>query len=294
MKHLFIVNPAAGKGRTLKRIPEITSYFKGSENECIIEVTKYPGHATEIAAEYSSRDNYRIYSVGGDGTLNEVLNGMVGSGSCLATIPSGSGNDFIKSITEDNDFNNIITRTIEGEVHSMDCAKVNDNYFINIASLGFDGQVVYNTQYFKKLPLVSGRMAYIMGILATIILCKKNTLDIKIDDASMKIKTLLIAVGNGRYYGGGMLALPSANISDGLFEICLAERMSRPRILRLFPKYIKGQHASIEGVHFYKGKKVEIKSETPIVMNSDGEISIVTSAVFEIIPNGVNFIFPKE
>jgi YegS/Rv2252/BmrU family lipid kinase len=294
MKHLFIVNPAAGKGKTMKRIPEITTYFQGTDEEYIIEVTKYPGHATEIASEYSSKDDYRIYSVGGDGTLNEVLNGMAKkSGSSLAAIPSGSGNDFIKSIDDSINMKDIIPRTIEGDVRRIDYAKVNDTYFINIASIGFDGQVVYNTQHFKRLPLISGKIAYILGILNTIIVCKKNTLEIKIDETYMKSKTLLIAIGNGKYYGGGIPIVPEAIITDGLFEICHTERMSRLKILHLFPKCMKGQHGGIKGVNFYKGKKVEIKSETPIVMNTDGEISFVNEAIFEIIPHGLNFIFPR-
>lgn len=294
MKHLFIVNPAAGKGRAIKLIPEIRDCFKYSNDEVTVEITKYPGHATKIASEYSLKDNYRIYSVGGDGTLNEVLNGMAASNSSLAVIPSGSGNDFIKSIHDSHDMKEIITRTIEGVPHPIDIAKVNENYFINIASLGFDAQVAYGTQHFKKLPFISGKTAYILGIFFTIIQCRKNTLEIEIDEEYMKKDTLLIAIGNGKYYGGGMLAVPEAIITDGLFEICLAEKMSRFKILHLFPKYMKGLHGGIKGVHFYKGKKVEINCKKPIAMNTDGEISMVSRAVFEIIPNGLNFVFPRN
>lgn len=293
MKHIFILNPVAGKGKTLKLFPAIRGYFSASKEEYVIETTKYPGHATEIASDYSSKQPCRIYSVGGDGTLNEVLNGMAGSGCSLAVIPSGSGNDFIKSIEPDCDFKSIIARTVEGTAKSIDIAKINDKYFINIASLGFDAQVAHKTQHFKKIPLITGKMAYILGVLTTIMQRKTNVLEISIDDTSIKTDTLLIAIGNGKYYGGGMLAVPEAEITDGVFDICLVSCMSRMKILRLFPLYIKGQHGKISNVHFYKGKRVEIKSNSPIAMNSDGEISIVNTAIFEILPKALSFIYPK-
>lgn len=294
MKHVFILNPVAGKGKTLKLIPAIKEYFASSKEDYIIEITKYPGHAAKIASDCSSEQPCRIYSVGGDGTLNEVLNGMAGSGSFLAVIPSGSGNDFIKNILQDNDLKNIIERTAKGNAKLIDVAKINDRYFINIASLGFDAQVAHKTGHFKKIPLISGKMAYILGILTTIMQRKTNILEICIDGACIKADTLLIAIGNGRFYGGGMLALPEAEITDGMFDICLVDSISRMKILRLFPLYMKGLHGKINEVHFYKGKRVEIRSASPIAMNSDGEISIVNEAVFEILPRALSFIYPVK
>ena len=293
MKHLFILNPVAGKGKTLKLLPTVKAYFAASREDFDIEITEYPGHATEIAADYSSKQPCRIYSIGGDGTLNEVLNGMAGSSSSLGVIPSGSGNDFIKSIEPDSDLKSILARTVEGTARPIDMARINDRYFINIASLGFDAQVAHTTQHFKKIPLISGKTAYILGIFTTIMQRKNNVLEIRIDGGFIKSNALLIAIGNGRYYGGGMLAVPKAEIADGMFDICLVDNISRMKILRLFPLYMKGQHGKISDVHFYKGKRVEIKSASPIAMNSDGEISIVHEAVFEILPNALSFIFPK-
>jgi YegS/Rv2252/BmrU family lipid kinase len=292
VKHLFIINPVAGKCKTLKLIPKIETYFKDNPNEYSIEITKYPGHATEIALDYASRGNFRIYSVGGDGTLNEVLNGMVASACSLAVIPSGSGNDFMKSIIDENDPLKLLGRTIHGKDRYIDIAKVNDRYFINIASLGFDAQVAQNTEKYKKLPLISGKMAYMLGIMATIMACKNHLTKIKVDDYQFESRTLLTAVGIGRFYGGGMMALPKAVIDDGLFDICHVEGMDRTSILRLFPKYMKGRHESIKKVHFYKGRRVEITPDGPIAMNVDGEVSMVDKAVFEIIPAGLKFVFP--
>ena len=294
MKHLFIINPVAGKGKTLGLIPEIMEYCEGRSYEYEIVTTGYPGHATEIAKAHSAVQALRIYSVGGDGTLNEVLNGMAGSGSSLAAVPSGSGNDFIRSIVGANIPKNLIKSAIEGTERLIDYAKVNDKFFLNITSIGFDAEVVYQGGHYKKLPFITGKMAYVLGILTSIIICSNHPMKIKVDGTLVSAKSLLVAVGNGKYYGGGMLALPDAEIDDGLIDVCHVEAMKRLNILKLFPKYMKGLHASIKSVHFYRGKKVEITVDKPVPMSRDGEIILVENAVFEIFPKGLPFVIPAQ
>jgi YegS/Rv2252/BmrU family lipid kinase len=292
MKHFFIVNPVAGKGKAMKLVPDIIEQCKARNYNYNIVDTGYPGHATEIAKQASDTKACRIYSVGGDGTLNEVLNGIAGSSSVLGVIPCGSGNDFIKSIIGSAIPDNILTATIEGKEKLIDYASVNDKYFVNISSVGFDAEVAYQTGHFKKLPLISGKMAYILGILTTILICKNHHMELKLDNETISGKSLLIAAGIGKYYGGGIFALPDAEIDDGLFDICHVDAMSRFKILRLFPQYMKGLHGNIKGVHLFKSKRVEIRSENPIPLNRDGEIILTDKAVFEIFPKSLPFIFP--
>ncbi len=292
MKHFFIVNPVAGKGKAMKLVPDIIEQCKARNYNYNIVDTGYPGHATEIAKQASDTKACRIYSVGGDGTLNEVLNGIAGSSSVLGVIPCGSGNDFIKSIIGSAIPDNILTATIEGKEKLIDYASVNNKYFVNISSVGFDAEVAYQTGHFKKLPLISGKMAYILGILTTILICKNHHMELKLDNETISGKSLLIAAGIGKYYGGGIFALPDAEIDDGLFDICHVDAMSRFKILRLFPQYMKGLHGNIKGVHLFKSKRVEIRSENPIPLNRDGEIILTDKAVFEIFPKSLPFIFP--
>ena len=282
MKHLFIVNPVAGKGGALRRIPEIKKYFGVNDQEYEIRVTEYPGHATEIAREYSMAQTLRIYSVGGDGTLNETLNGMAGSKSSLGTIPSGSGNDFIRSIIGESIPENITKYTVEGNEMLIDYARINDKYFINIASLGFDAEVVPDTalkiaSYLRKHGIYTGNIGNHSNL-------QNHYMELRTDTEEYSGKSLLVAAGIGRYYGGGMLALPDAKIDDGLLDVCYVEAKSRFNILRLFPKYMKGLHRKIKGVHITRSKKVEIFLNEPVPLNRDGEIIAADKAVFEIFP----------
>mgnify|MGYP001426147672 FL=1 len=174
MKHLFIVNPAAGKGKTLNCITQIENFFKKSKASYCIEVTEKPGHSTNIVKKHLQGGKTRVYSVGGDGTLNEILNGMIGSVGSLGIIPKGSGNDFIKSIDISYKSGDIMERTIKGREVPVDIGRVNGRYFINIASVGFDAEVAHNAVKFKKLPLIPGSLAYILSTIITAIRKKNN------------------------------------------------------------------------------------------------------------------------
>jgi len=291
MKHLFIVNPIAGKGKALKLIPKIKELFN-SEDDYIIEVTQRPGHATEIARSYSNTGNFRVYSVGGDGTLNEVLNGIAGSNCCLGVIPCGSGNDYVRNLIYPKDIDTLLRSIIKSDVKRFDLAKVNDKYFANISSVGFDSEVAYEVIRYKKLPLISGSLAYILGIISTVFKYTGDDLKVYIDGKDVSGRYLLTAVANGKYYGGGMLVAPNALLKDGIFEICMVKKLSRLKILVLFPLLIIGKHGIIKKVSFHQGKKVEIYCDNQITINIDGEVLKANKAIFEIIPMGIGLIIP--
>lgn len=292
MKHVFVINPAAGKGKALELIPFIEDYFKGKSDEYIIKVTEYPGHATQIAREFSEAEDCRIYSLGGDGTVNEIVNGIAGTNSSLGVIPAGSGNDFMRSIHPEYSIRQMISDTIRGEERRIDLARANDKFFINISSIGFDADVVYNALKFKKLPGVTGSMAYLFSVIYTIFRNKINEININIDGQATKVKILLAAIANGRFYGGGMLPAPEAKLDDGLLDICLVREVGMLKILNLFPKYMKGNHGQIEEVSFLRGKKIKIESTDSISLNVDGEILSAKVIEFEVLTNAVKVIYP--
>jgi diacylglycerol kinase (ATP) len=294
MKHLFIINPTAGKGKASAYVPKIEELFKDMEDEYVIEFTEGPGHATEIAGRYASQEDYRIYAIGGDGTLNEVLNGMVGTNSSLGLIPGGSGNDFIRSIYNKKVGEDILIKTIRGSEKTIDLGRVGDRYFINIASIGIDAEIGYNAAKFKKIPLLPGYISYYLSIFYTLILYKNHNVQVSVDGETSDVKTLLCAIANGKYYGGGMKIAPEADLTDGLFDVCHIRNLSKLRILFLFPKVIKGKHAVIPEVSFKRAERVGISSDEYITLNLDGEFEKVKSVQFEIVQKAVKVIIPQD
>jgi YegS/Rv2252/BmrU family lipid kinase len=294
MKHVFIINPAAGKGEGVKLIPKIEELFRDRKDDYAIEVTKRHNHAYEIAKEYSEKDICRIYSVGGDGTLNEVVNGVINTKSSVAVIPTGSGNDFIKSVENCLEPDNILKNMVYGSEREVDVVKVNEKYYINISSLGFDGDVAYNANKLKEYKLMPKKFCYLFSVLITFIKLHFCNLSIDIDNNKVKKECLLAVVANGKYYGGGMMPAPDADIEDGELDICIIEKMSILKILKLFPLLIKGKHKKLNEVKFYKGKKVKITSDKYISLNIDGDVEKVKIAEFEILTKGIKIIIPNK
>lgn len=292
MKHLFIINPVAGKGNAGKFIDRIEKYFKDKEDIYKIELTESQGHATNIAKKYVSVDQWRVYSVGGDGTLNEVLNGLAGSNSSLGVIPAGSGNDYFRSLDSQND-EHLLARTIEGSIRKCSLGLVNKRYFLNVASAGIDAEVVHNARKFKKLPFLNGQGAYILGIFYTVFNYKSFKSKITFNEQTHHKSTLLLAVANGRYYGGGMKIAPRADIYSKDFEIYHIDEAKPLRIINLFPTLIRGAHDTLREVQSYQSNKISLYSKEGFMLNIDGEIERVERATFSLVEEGVNIIVPS-
>lgn len=267
MKRVFIVNPVAGKGYALKtgKVIESVCIEKGIDYK--IHYTNKPKEATELTKLYAySLEPTLIYSVGGDGTLCEVVNGIVNSNAMLGIIPSGSGNDFVKALP-----------TLGEGIHKIDIGKVNDLYFTNIASIGIDAEVASNVSLMKEKGLPRS-WVYNASILYTLSKFKSQT--ITYNDISKRIT--LIAICNGRYYGGGFGIAPNALIDDGQFDIYLADAMPKIYILGLLLKLKKQIHESSPRIHKYNASSISIDSEKQMVCNVDGEIIKDNHFDFEI------------
>lgn len=295
MKHVFIVNPIAGKGKALKVIPDIKEYFKDKPNESYeILVTEKKGHATELARKATSSGCGRIYSVGGDGTLNEVLNGMIHSSYSLGIIPKGSGNDFIKTFWPDANPDISIGQIIEGTPKTIDCAKANDTYFINVASVGFDAEVADNTKLFKKIPLMKGSLAYILSLFYTLARLKPYTIKYEMNEQQGCSDYMLIAICNGRYYGGGFIPAPKADLNDGILDICQVQYLKRRVVFKCFPKLRDGTHGTLDAVTMDRTGKIHLQSEQELCLNLDGEISKTKDLLIEVCPASLQVLIPKS
>ncbi|PKM96359.1 MAG: diacylglycerol kinase [Firmicutes bacterium HGW-Firmicutes-1] len=271
-RHVFIINPEAGKKKGIN----LKDYIQETYNNPLILVTSYKGHATELAKTYA-RQHTIIYSLGGDGTLNEIINGVLQSKyyseTIVAAVPCGSGNDFIKGITNIKDPVEILKRYQKQKLKVIDLGKINDRYYTNIASIGFDALVVHQAEKYKRIPMVSGEFSYLISIFRNLIRLKDYSVFISVDNQSiMKKRILFITMANGRYYGGGMQPAPKALLDDGELDFGIIAKVSRMKALILLPRFINGKHESLDEVSVCRGKKLMVKSEQAMPINIDGEI----------------------
>jgi len=299
VKHLFIVNPVAGNGIALKMTNTIHKLFnelklKYQDISYEIVYTKEEGHATEIARKYSSMDTYRIYAVGGDGTLNEVLNGMIGSDSSLGCIPGGSGNDFVKSIVAKFDRRRILMNTVLGTEEEIDVASVDGRYFINIASMGFDASVVNNVEKFKSKSYLPNKFAYLASVLDTAKDFRNLNLRMVVDQKEIQTEAFMVAIANGKYYGGGIKIAPDADFRDGLLDVILVRDITRAKIIKFLPKAVPGKHMDLEEVTLMRAKTIDLYSDEPVFLNIDGELEARREAHFRLEDAKVKFIIPKN
>lgn len=301
MKHIFIVNPVSGKGKSSQAyIPVIKNYIKEHRLDAEIYVTKASRDGMRYVEERAKTgEEIRFYSCGGDGTLYEVVNGCYKYPNCqVANIPLGSGNDFCrlfgKNINLDDHVNGVPTK--------LDLIETEGAVAINECAMGLDSEVCAGQAAFKKIPAVNGEIAYTLSALKCIIKGKlKNHFKIIIDDNEVYEDDYMFCyIGNSRWYGGGYMAAPNAMPNDGLIDCVMVKypkELAKKGPLALMPllgKYKKGEHLSWDFTKFVHCKNVKIKSENPAAVNVDGECAYVTEREFQILEQAITFVVPKN
>lgn len=282
MKHIFIVNPISGKGKTLKAVDRIKKVCEEENLDYEIYFTEYPKDATKIARKYRFTKNI-IYSVGGDGTLNEVLNGIVGTKNLLGVIPAGSGNDFYKTLSK-----------IDEEYPVIDIGKVNDRYFINIISIGIDAEVANNVSLMKKRKVPTNQI-YNASLIYTFFKYKYKDIELSIDEKEQKKgKCTILTICNGQVYGGDYKIAPSAKLTDGYFDVYYVEKVNKPQLPSLINMLKQGIHEKHNKVHKSQATKIKFKCDKELVCNIDGEIMTAKKFNVKIIPNAITIYNNKE
>lgn len=274
MKHVFIVNPISGRGKALKVSLGIKKICEEEKLDYEIHYTNGPKDATRIAKKVKGSKNI-IYSVGGDGTLNEVLNGVIGTKNMLAVIPAGSGNDFYRTLSKMDD-----------EMPLIDVGKVNGKYFLNVVSIGIDAEVAKNAEVMKKLKVPTSQI-YNASIVYTFFKYKFKDIEFSVDNTRSKNKCTILTICNGKMYGGGYKIAPEALLSDGYFDVYIVDKISKPTLPFLLGKLKKGTHESLKEVHKSKATKIKFKCDYDLVCNVDGEIMIDKKFNIKILPKSL-------
>lgn len=301
MKHLFIVNPNAGKkGSTEKLVAHLERVCPQAGLDYEVRVTENRGDGAKLAREAIEKgEPVRLYACGGDGTLNEVVQAAAGCGHAAVTnIPKGTGNDFLKLFGPENRgrFNDV-PALAQGPQASFDLMDCNGVLGLDIVCAGVDARIAKDVHQYSGLPLLKGKGAYI-GSLITNIMVKgiSRPMKVAMGDHSWDEPISILCICNGRYYGGGFMPVGEAMPDDGVLDTLLVPHVSRTTFLRLVGKYGKGLYKNYPDlIREYHGPgPITFSSRDPITLCVDGEIMEDTLFRVRLSEKKVNFFYPAD
>ena len=299
MKHIFIINPTAGKYDSRQRIYEMADHLRsahGLDVQCIL--TKKQGHATEIARKLcQTGEPLRFYACGGDGTVNEVANGIIGyDNAAMTVIPVGTGNDFLKNFGDDMEKFRDAENLWDGPQFPMDAIDVNGRVALTIACSGIDARVARDVHKYSESPLLDGKGSYIYSLAVNFLFKGIGThWTITLDDVTTEGDWSLVSVCNGRYYGGGFMPVAEARMDDGVLNTLVVREVNRRTFLKFVGPYSRGEYAKFpEYAHCSCPKVVHIHSEKPdIVTCLDGESVVNSDVTIKLHDKKLNFFGPE-
>ena len=276
MKYIFVINKSAGRNKYKQILPNIENACKKRNIEYEIRYITKEKSGVDIVKDYKDKELV-IYVVGGDGTITRLLSGLVETNNKLGIIPAGSGNDTYRALKN----------LPKGET-KIDLGKINDTYFINVACIGIDAEVANNVDLFKKKHIPPSQI-YNASILYTF-----NNFKFKKVKMVTKIKTIedyytILSICNGAYYGGGFNIAPKSKITDGIFDIYYAEKMSKLKMIPLLLKVKKGNHEGKRKIHKFRANHIEIDLTEDITFNVDGEKLTGNHFIIDMVPKSIWF-----
>ena len=300
MKHVFIINPAAGKVDAREDIESALCTLP-TQIDYEIYLTQGRGDATAFVHEYCKQhtDRVRFYACGGDGTLNEVASGVVHyPQASLGCYPCGSGNDFVKYYGGKEHFLDV-KALVEADEEFIDLMRIGDRYAINATHFGFDSCVANTMAKVRRKKLIGGKNAYTTGVAVGLFRAMKNTCRVFSDGELLNEEgnILLCTVANGPYVGGSFRCAPCSLDNDGLLEVCLVRPMSQLRFLSLINEYKRGTHLNNPRLEKYivyrRAKSVTVEAPEGFVYLLDGELITSPRFTVEVMPRAIRFAVPK-
>ena len=301
MSTAFLVNPASGNGSTGKRWPELARRASalGLEGETFF--SERPGHLIELARDAVAGGATLVIAVGGDGTLNEVVNGVAGRDVDLATIPLGTGMDFGRTYEIPTKFDDAVRVALAGDVRTIDAGRVTyrtwagetaERYFANVSSVGMSGAVAQRANGMSKM--LGGRVTFFYALTRVFLEWQNTEVTVQLDDAERRGRMHDVIVANGVWHGGGMKLAPDAVPDDGQFDVVLIGDVSKADFLTTAPKIYKGRHVHHPKVEVLRSKRVEVDAPVQLPIELEGEQVGTTPATFEIAPGALRVRVPSS
>ncbi len=295
-----IVNPAAGARSTRRKWPLISRLLERIGLSFDFQYTEGAGHAVELARAAASNGYNQLVAVGGDGTINEVANGLIGSRGagyvCLGVISTGTGSDFARSAGIPRHYVDACQCLTSprrslidvGVVKYQSRGKPAQRFFVNMAGVGFDAAVVQNTERFPKY--FGGTIPYLAGLARTLFGYRNKSVVMGIGDDLRQVRVLNIAIANGSYVGGGMHIAPDASLNDGLLDVVTIGDIGKFELVKSIPMVYKGTHVNHPKVRIEKAVSISIESPEHVLVYADGELLGEGPARFSVMPAALNII----
>lgn len=289
--YTIIVNPTSGSGASLQYLPKIEALLTEKGVAYRVLQAETPEKATEFARICSKEDSEGVIAVGGDGTLFRIVNGLAHSDTPLIFAPCGTGNDFVRTLKLPKDPIRALELQLNTPIRKIDIGKINDLYFLNVSGTGFDVEVLRQAEKYKTK--YRGLLAYLFGLFDAIKHFKPMTAQIGIDGRPLeRLAFTILSIGNGRYFGGGMKAVPEAAVDDGLFDMVLVRPVKKATIFTLVMVFIAGLHVKIGLGKQQRCRKIAFRQSNATI-NIDGELHTMDEANFEIQKNALAVRIPS-
>ena len=294
MNARLIVNPVAGRGKAERNLSMITEYFTARRLELDICRTDGVTGATELARCAGDDDCELVIVAGGDGTINEVVNGLVGSETVLGIIPLGTSNVVARGLKLPLDIKEACQVVLEGVGKRIDVGKAGERYFLAMAGVGFDAQVVYELSLKAKNLL--GSLAYVASCFRTAMKYRsaKLVMDIRVDEEQLTVPAWVVIIGNVSTYAWTLKPTHLASVDDGLLDVCIFGRSNWLGLIYQCVGVFYGRHIYHPEVKYIKAKTIEVDAQPSVPVQVDGDIVGKTPMRFEVVPRGLCIMCPKE
>ena len=294
MKHLFIINPAAGsRDRTADYTAEIRRLCERLDYE--IAVSQAPGECRRLAREAAETgENVRIYACGGDGTLNEIASGAAGFPNAAVTAFSGgSGNDFVKIFSEPAAFSQL-SRLLDAEETAFDLIACNDDLALNVCSVGLDARIGTDVARYKRFPFLHGFNAYALSTVVNLFRGISEHYIVEINGERIDGSQTFVCACNGRYYGGGFNPVPEADPADGKLDVLLVKKVRLWQVPGIIGKYKNGRYRELpEFIRHFRTDRVRVICDRPSAVNLDGELRIAEDIEISVAREKIHFFYPR-
>jgi len=288
----LIVNPAAGRRRGLRAADAAERVLAAGGWRVTRKLTGAHGEAIDLARAAAAEGFEGVFACGGDGTLSQVVQGLIGTEAVGGVIPTGTGNDFARTVGLSQKPAAAARQALGGHAAEIDLLEVNEGeaWALNVMGVGFDAQVAERIN--RRRRLTGGVTAYLTAVAQELVRCRPTEVRLSVGKATWEGRALLVAIANATCYGAGMRIAPEADIMDGLLDVVLVEHLGRLAFVRAFPRVFRGAHLTHPAVHTWRASECTIETAQPAPVLVDGDVQLHTPLCVRVAHRKVRFWMP--